>query len=106
MVGESFMLHDIKLEEDDQLVGSKSSERESLSSGEIRELQGQEQKRQASPTRRKVTPTRGGKDKAPQEEKRAEAPKKRNLFTMVVEVLNEIRDHFAHNRKIFQAACA
>ena len=38
MVGESFMLYDIEPEEDDQPAGSESSERKSLSSGEIREL--------------------------------------------------------------------
>ena len=67
MVEESFMLHDIEPEKDDQPAGSESSKRESLSLGEIRELQGQQQKKQASPPKRKVTPTRGRKDKAPQE---------------------------------------
>ena len=40
MVEKSFMLHDIEPEEDDQPASSESSERERLSLGEIRELQG------------------------------------------------------------------
>ena len=90
MVEESFMLHDIELEENDQSTGSKSLERESLRSREIRELQGQEQKKQASPPRCKVTPTCGRKDKVHQIEKRVEALKRGNPFTMVTEALNEI----------------
>ena len=53
-----------------------------------------------------MTLTRGRKDKAPQEEERAEAPKRRNPFTEVAEALNEIWDHFAHTQKIVWAACA
>ena len=64
MVGESFMLYDIKLEEDEP-AGSKDLEPKSLSSREIQELQEQQRKKQASLPRCKVTPISGRKDKAP-----------------------------------------
>ena len=38
MVGESLMLHDIKLEKDEQPAGLESSKRENLGLGEVREL--------------------------------------------------------------------
>ena len=41
----------------------------------------------------------------PQVEEKVEQPKRRNLFTVVVEALNEIWDHFAHTRKIVRATC-
>ena len=53
MVGESFMRHNIKSDEDEESAGSKDSERESLSSMEIRELQEQQKKKEASPPRGK-----------------------------------------------------
>ena len=39
MVDESFMRHEVDLEEEEESSGSKSSEGESLTSKEIRELQ-------------------------------------------------------------------
>ena len=39
MVGESFMRHNVKLDEEEQLEGAKDSECESPSSKEIKELQ-------------------------------------------------------------------
>ena len=65
MVGKSFMRHDVDLDEEEGLASLKDSEQESLSSREIRELQEQEKKKEASPPRRKVTPTSTRKDKAP-----------------------------------------
>ena len=49
-----------------------------------------------------MTPTGGRKDKAPEVEERAEAPKRRDPFTVVAEALNEIRDHFAYTQKIIR----
>ena len=105
MVEESFILHDIEPEEDNQLAGSEDLERESLSLKEIRELQDQQKKKQASPPRHKVMSTNGRKDKVPQEEERTEAPKRKSPFLVIAESLNEILDHFAHTQKIVRAAC-
>ena len=85
------MLHNIELEED-ELAGLEDLKPKSLSSREIQELQKQQRKKQASLPRHKVTPTSGRKDKAPQVEERAKVPKRRSLFSVVAEALNEIRD--------------
>ena len=71
------MLHDIQPEEDDQPEDSKH---ESLSLREIQELHGQQKKKQASPSKRKVMLTSGRKDKAPQKEEMIEAPRRRSPF--------------------------
>ena len=84
------MLHNIEPKEDDQSAGSEDLECESLSLKEIWELQDQQKKKQASLSKRKVTSTSGRKDKAPQEEERAEAPKRRSPFSVIAESLNEI----------------
>ena len=106
MVGESFMLHDVEPDEDEQPAHSEDSERESLSLKEIRELQDQEKKKQVSPPKRKVMLINGRKDKVPQEEERTEASRRRGPFSVIVDVLNEIREHFAYTRKIVRAARA
>ena len=55
MVGESFMRHEVRLDEDEESAGLEDLDRESLSSREIWELQEQQKKKEASPLRRKVT---------------------------------------------------
>ena len=100
MVGESFMRHDIEPEEDELagsegLEGSEDLEHKSLNLKEIRELQEQQRKKQASPPRRKVTSTSGRKDKVLQEEERLEVPRKKGPFLMIADALNEIWEHFA-----------
>ena len=64
MVGESFMRHEVDPDEEEESSSLESLEWESLTSKEIRELQQQMEKKEASPPRRKVTPTFGRKDKA------------------------------------------
>ena len=104
MVGESFMRHDIKPKEDEP-AGSEDSEPKSLSLKEVRELQKQQSKKQASPPKHKVTSTSGRKDKEPQVEERPEAAKKKGPFSVIADALNEIREHFVHIQKINRAAC-
>ena len=50
--------------------------------------------------------TSGRKDKAPQEEERTEASRRQGPFSVIVDALNEIQEHFAHTWKIVRAACA
>ena len=90
MVGESFMRHEVDPDEEEESSGSKSSERESLTSKEIQELQQQKEKKEASPPWRKVTPTFGRKDQAPQVEEKVEEPRKKNPFQVIADSLNEI----------------
>ena len=94
MVGESFMRHEVKPDEDEEVASLEDSDRESLSSREIRELQKQQKKKEASPPRHKVMPTSGRKDKAPQVEERLEEPRKRNPFSVIADSLNEIEEHY------------
>ena len=49
MVGESFMRHEVDPDEEEESSGSESSKQESLTSKEIRELQQQKEKKEASP---------------------------------------------------------
>ena len=91
LVGESFMRHKVDPDEEEELAGLESLERESVSSKENRKLQQQKEKKETSPLQRKVTPTSSRKDKAPQVEKRAEEPKRKNLFQVIANSLNEIR---------------
>ena len=90
MVGKSFMQHEVDPDEEEESAGSESSERESLSSREIQELQQEKEKKEACPQRRKVTPTSSREDKALQVEERQEEPRKRNPFSMIADSLNEI----------------
>ena len=53
-----------------------------------------------------MTPIGRKKVKAPQVEEREKQPKRKNLFIVVAEALNEIRDHLAYTRKIVRAVCA
>ena len=92
MVGESFMRHKVKPDEEEESANLESSERESLSSREIRELQQQKEKKETSPPWHKVTPTLSRKEKAPQVEERVEEPKKKNPFQVIADSLNEIHE--------------
>ena len=92
IVGESFMRHEVDLDEEEESSGSESSKRESLTSKEIWELQQQKKKKEASPPRRKVIPTYGRKNKAPQVEERLEELRKKNPFQVIADSLNEIRE--------------
>ena len=92
MVGESFMWHKVDLDEEEELSGSESLEWESLTTKEIRDLQQQKEKKETSPPWHKVTPASGRKDKAPQVEEKAEEPRKKNLFQVIADSLNEIRE--------------
>ena len=65
MVGKYFMRHEVDSDEEEESSGSESSERESLTSKEIWELQQQKEKKEASPPWRKVMPTSTRKDKGP-----------------------------------------
>ena len=53
-----------------------------------------------------MTPTYRRKDKAPQEEERTEVPHRRNPFSVITGSLNEIRERYAHIRKVVWATCA
>ena len=61
---------------------------------------------ETSPPRCKVTPTSGRKDKAPQVEEKAEEPRRKNLFQVIADSLNEICEHCGRTRKVVQSACA
>ena len=106
MADESFMQHEVDSEEDEESAGLESSERENLSSREIRELQQQQEKKEASLPQRKVTPTSARKDKALQMEERPEEPRKRNPFLVIADSLNEIRECCGQTQKVVWAACA
>ena len=106
MVGESFMRHEVDPDEEEESSGSESLEQESLTSKEIRELQQQKEKKEASLPRRKVTPTFARKDKGPQEEERAEEPQRKNPFQVIADSLNEIQERCGQTRKMVLSACA
>ena len=105
MVGESFMRHKVDPNKEEESVGSESSERESLTSREIRELQQQKEKKETFPPQRKVMPTSSRKDKAPHVEERVEEPKKKNPFQVIADSLNEIRERCRQTRKLVRATC-
>ena len=105
IVGKSFMRHEVDPDEEEESSGSESSERESLTSNEIRELQQQKEK-EASPPRHKVTSTSIKKDKAPQVEETVEEPRKRNPFQVIADSLNEIRERCVRTRKVVWSTCA
>ena len=90
MVGESFMRHEVDPDEEEESSGSESSEQESLTSKEIHEIQQQKERNETSPPRRKVTPTSGRKNKAPQVEEKVEEPRRKNPFQVIADSLNEI----------------
>ena len=52
-----------------------------------------------------MTPSSARKDKAPQVEKRPKEPRRRNLFSVIVDSLNEIRKRYERTRKVVRAAC-
>ena len=106
MVGESFMRHKVDPKEEEESSSLESSEPISLTSKEIRELQQQKEKKGPFPPRHKVTPTLARKDKATQEEERAEEPRRRNPFQVIADSLSEIRDRCIRTRKVVRSACA
>ena len=106
MVGESFMQHEVDPNEEEESAGSESSERESLNSRKICELEQQKEKKETSPPQRKVMPTLSRKDKAPQVEEKAEEPKRKKLIQVIADSLNEICEHCRQTRKVVRSAYA
>ena len=106
MVDELFMQHEVDLDKEEELGGSESSERESLTSKEIHELQQQKEKKETSPPRRKVMPTLSRKDKAPQVEEKVEEPRRKNPFQVIADSLNEIRERCGRTRKVVRSTCS
>ena len=91
MVGEFFMQHNVKPDEEEQSADMDDPDHKSLSSGETAKLQAQQEKKKPSPPMCKLTLIGKMKERPLQEGGEPAAPRiRRGLFGIITDALQEI----------------